>query len=150
VIPTTAVLQQIADLLAADATTLAPAADACHVHLAMAPFTPSADLLLAGLTEADFDGHTALNAGIGPQESYTDPVTGLRIVQLLEPAGGWHWVTSGVTNLPETIYGYYVTDNANAVLYGSALLPTPVTLNAVGQGIDLPYVRLTFLSGSPI
>lgn len=148
--PTDLILDRIAELLAEDTTTLAPAALACEVHLAMNAFSPGTGTVLADLTEADFDGATEIDAGVGPQQNFIDPTTGRRVIQLLEPAGGWHWITTGVTNLPQTIYGYYVTNNGGTILYGCALLPAPVLLTGVGQAIDLPQVRFTFLPGSPI
>jgi hypothetical protein len=143
--PTNVLLDRMAALLAADATTLAPAALNVHVHLAMAPFTPGPTLTVASFTEAAFTGYAALNAGTGGQQSFADPGTGNRVIQLLEPAGGWHWATTAGAGLPITIYGYYVTDNANAVLYGSALLPTPVTLAATAQGVDVAQVRFALI-----
>lgn len=148
-IPSQAILDQITDLLAADATTIAPAALACHVHLAIAPFSPGAGLDIATLVEATFTGGGAISAGLGAQDVFTDPASGLKIIQLLEPAGGWHWDCTALTDLPQTVYGYWVSDNTDAVLYGSALLDAPLFLNAVGQGIDLPWIRFTFLSSSP-
>lgn len=149
VYPSNAILDQITALLAADATTLAPAANGCKCHLAKQAFTPGPNLLIGDLVEADFDGYAALTAGLNAQQDFTDPVSGLRVVQILEPAGGWHFEVTGVTNLPQTIYGYYFTNNAGAVLYASALIIPAVNLTGVGQGIDLPNLRFTFLSGSP-
>lgn len=148
-VPANAILDQIVTLLAADGTTIAPAALACKVHLAKAPFTPTPALLLAGVVEATFDGHTAKNAGIGPQTVFLDPITGHRVIQVLEPAGGWTWVSTGTTDLPQVIYGWYVTDNGVTVLYGAGLLPAPVTISGVGQAITLPWIRFNFLPGSP-
>lgn len=143
--PTNVLLDRMAALLAADTTTLAPAALNVHVHLAIAPFSPAATLTVASFTEATFTGYTALNAGTGGQQVFVDPATGNRVIQLLEPAGGWHWATTGAGGLPMTVYGFYVTDNANAVLYGSALLATPVVLAASGQGVDVPQVRFALI-----
>ena len=67
-IPTRALWTAIADLLAADANTLAPAALANHVHLAAAPFTPSLDLELGDLTEATFVGSAEKNTTVGAQQ----------------------------------------------------------------------------------
>src|SRR5262245_40946180 len=133
---TNTILDRLAALLQTDATTLAPAAGGVKVHLASAAFTPSPTLTIAGLTEATFTGYTALVAGTGSQQEFLDPVTGNRVVQLNEPAGGWHWATTGAVGLPQTIYGFYVTDNGTTALYGSQLFPTPITLTAAGQGID--------------
>jgi len=147
--PSNAILDAIANLFANDPATIAPVALAVHVHLAKAAFTPTPSLDIASLVEASFDGGSPLSAGVGPQQEFLDPASGQRIVQLLEPSGGWHWVTTGITDLPQTIFGWYATDNTDAVLYGSGLLAIPVVLNAIGQGIDIPQIRYTFLNGSP-
>jgi hypothetical protein len=146
--PSQSILNQIATLLAGDTTTLANAA-ALKIHLAKANFTPSPALLLAGLTEADFVGYAALAAGIGAQLNYVDPVTGLVTIEIKPPAGGWHFSVTGITNLPETIYGWYVTDNGTTVLYGSARLVTPIPLTASGQGFDIDLPKFAFLTNSP-
>lgn len=143
--PTNVILDRIGTLLAADATTLAPAALATHVHLIREPFTPDLVTDFTTLTPADFDGYAAKSAGVGAQQYFEDPSTGNRIVQLLEPAGGWHWETTGVTNLPQTIYGFVVTDNADLITYGSGLLDSPVELLAANQGIDLANLRFSVL-----
>lgn len=135
-------------LLATDPGTLAPAALPVHIHLAKANFTPSPTLTVASFTEADFTGYAARNAGVGAQQLFVDPVTGRRIVQLLEPAGGWHWEVTGVGLLPQTMFGFFVTDNANLVLFGSALLSTPIVLGAVAQGLSLAEVRFAILAGA--
>lgn len=134
-------LDRLATILSTDTGSLAPAAGGVKVHLASAPFNPAPSLLLAGLTEATFQGYAALLAATGAQMEFVDPVTGNRVVQLQEPAGGWHWATTGAVGLPMTIYGIYVTDNGVTVLYGSQLFSTPVVLTASGQGIDQGQVR---------
>jgi len=143
-IPTDVILLTLAELLAADPAYLAAAA-AKHIHLIQAPFTPAGDTDFTTLTEATFDGYTALNAAAGAQQAFTDPITFERIVQLIEPVGGWHWEVTGVTDLPQDIYGFCVTDLADAVTLGSALLDTPITLTGEGQAVDLAQVRFTFV-----
>jgi hypothetical protein len=140
-------LDAIVNLLAGDTGSLAAVA-AMHVHLAKANFTPGPDLTVGDLTEADFTGSAALDAGTGTQQVFVDPVTGQRTIQILEPAGGWHWDCSGGT-LPQTIFGYYLTDNADAVLYAATRLTTPITLTAAGQAVDIPYLRFVFSNTSP-
>jgi hypothetical protein len=144
VFPTNVILDSLATLLATDASKLADPANAVHVHLAQNAFTPAAGLLIGSLVEATFDGSTAKNAGLGAQQEFLDGLSGRRTVQLNEPAGGWHWQVTGVTALPQTIYGFYVTDLADAVVYGSARLDAPVLLNGIGQAIDVANVRFTF------
>jgi hypothetical protein len=145
---TRAVWEQIANLLAADVATLA-AALANKVKLAKANFTPSLDLGLAALTEATFPGYLALNAGTGPQLVYYDVATGLLTIELLEPAGGFHWESTAPPAPAETIYGVYVTDNAGAVLLGEVKFVTPLTINAANQGIDVANLQLKFATSSP-
>jgi len=146
--PTNTILLSLAELVAGDVANLAAAA-VKHVHLIKDPWTPANDTDFTTLVAADFDGYTELNAAAGAQQAFTDPLTGERIVQLIEPLGGWHWEVSGVTNLPQTIYGYAVTDLADTDTFGSALLDTPITLLGVGEAVDLPNVRLTFVN-SPL
>jgi len=137
------------DLLAADATTLAQAMNALHMHLAAQNFVPGLDLDLGTLVEATFPGYAALDVGLGNQPIFYDALSNLLTIRLLEPVGGWNWVSTGVPGVPETIYGLYLTDNADAILYGSQLLPDPVTISTTGQGVGVGDVTLQFLLTSP-
>lgn len=148
-VPSNAILDAIQTLLATDTGTLAPAALALKVHLAAAAFTPGAGLDLTTLVEATFDGATALAAGVGACEMFYDQTTGLRVVQLNEPARGWHWQVTGATHLDQTVFGLYVTDSTDAVLYGSNLISPPAAMSVIGKGLDVPYIRFTFATGSP-
>jgi len=143
-IPGQSLINQLVNLLAGDATTLAPAAANNKVHLAQVAFTPAPTLTPASFTEATFTGYAALLAGVSTQQVFFDPATGNQILQILEPAGGWHWKTTNATGLPQTIYGFYMTDNGNTTVYGSALFATPIVLNGSGQGVDIAQVRFTF------
>jgi len=147
--PTRAVWRRGADLLAADATTLAPAALANHVHLTMAPFTPNLDMELTDFTEATFTGSAAKDLGIGTQPIYYDAETGLLTIRLEDPAGGYTWSCTVTPGAPETIYGVYVTDNADAVLLGAQALETPVTISAAGEGLSIGGLQMEFSVDSP-
>ena len=147
-IPSSVLAKAIATLLAHDATTLANMT-AMHVHLAKQAFTPSRGLDVTTLVEATFSGYTALQPTAGNQLEYNDPLTALETVELIPPAGGWHFQTTGTTDLPQTIYGWYLTDHTDAVLYGSGLLATPIPLTISGQGFDLPALIFAFLNNSP-
>ena len=147
--PTRALWRRGADLLAADATTLAPAINANHVHLTMAPFTPNLDMVLGDFTEATFDGYAVKDIGVGAQPIFYSVQTGLLTIVLEDPAGGYVWATTGVTNLPQTIYGAYLTDNADAVLLGAMQLDNPVTLQASGEGLSFGELSLAFQTDSP-
>lgn len=137
----------VAAWLAAEGSPVAPAADALHVHLIKGAFAPGLGTSFGTLTPAAFTGSAAKSAGISDQTSYVDPLTGNRVVQLLEPAGGWHWQATVAPSPAEVIYGYCVTDNANAVTYGSELFPSPVTIGAIGDGLNIPEIQLILPPG---
>jgi hypothetical protein len=147
-IPTSVLQNIIATLLAHDTGSLANAT-ALHVHLAKNAFVPSPDLPLATLVEADFGGYAVIDPTAGNQLVYLNPVTNLITVELSQPVGGWHFQTTSTSNLPQTIYGWYVTDHTDAVLYGSGLLDVPIPLTVSGQGFDLPSLVFAFLNNSP-
>lgn len=142
--PSQALANQVSTLVAADATMLA-AATALKLHLSQAAFTPGLGLTVASFTEATFTGYAALAAGAtGTQNTFFDPATGNTVVEIKAPVGGWLFKTTASTGLPQTMYGYYLTDSTSATLYGSALLSPTVTLTATGQGVEVPNARFTF------
>lgn len=117
-----------------------------------APYTYSPDMALADLTLADFDGSTPIAQSAVPS-TYTDPLTGDAIIAITAPAGGFQWVTSGVTNLPQSIYGYALTNAAGSVLVAvTDPLTTPLPLTETGQGIDAGEIgfRVTTAGLSPL
>lgn len=132
--------------LLANATTIfADPANPPKIALAKNAFNPTPGILVADLVPADFDGYAPIPSGTGVQQSFIDPLTGSRVVQLKEPAGGWHWVTTGVTLLPQSIYGWYVTNQAGTIVLASSRFSNPIPLTAIGQGIDLAQVRFEML-----
>ena len=138
--PTQVMLDAVATEIATDTTVLA-AALFLQVFLVKASFVPGRNLTVGSLTPADFAGSTAKANTSATLLKYTDPLTGEWIIEVPPPVGGWHWqTTSGVTNLPQTIYGWGCMDSTGAILYGTALLPAPLLLNANAQGIDVPNV----------
>lgn len=117
-----------------------------RVALIKAPFTPDENLAYADLTLADFDGSTVLTVALGAQQVGVDPISGQQLITILEPAGGWRWITTGVTSLPQTIYGFALFDSTGpGPLLAVELLPTPIDLTAVGQQINLGSVTLTLV-----
>jgi hypothetical protein len=140
--------EKLAQLLAADAATLAPVALANVVALVMAAFAPGEALTMASITLATFDGSTPLAAGLGTQPEGLDSLNGDAIITIKPPAGGWRWETTGTTNLPMTIYGCVLLDSTLATLYASQLLLNPIGLNAVNQVIDLGSLTLRVPSGT--
>jgi hypothetical protein len=145
---TLALREKMAQLLAADATTLAPAADANVIALVIAPFTPTEALVFADLTLADFDGSTPLAVGLGTQAEGLDPLSGDAIISLKDPVGGWRWETTGVTNLPQTVWGYALLNDGLDTVFAAERLITPIPLTAVNQVIQLGGLTLRQLAGS--
>jgi hypothetical protein len=134
--------------IAEDPTILA-SLTAMHVHLVVSPFAPSLQLTLGDVTLASFPGSDPKNVGVGAQTVFLDPLTGLLNIQLLEPLGGWTWVSDDVVVTPETVTGFVVTDTANTSLIGSGLIDTPVTIDAEGQAVLIGLIRLQWSLQSP-
>jgi hypothetical protein len=145
-LPNQALRLKLGTLLAADATTLAPAANANNVGLIAAPFTPIETLTLASLTLASFTGSTPIAGVVGAQETGVDPITGDQQITITPPAGGWRWTVGGSTGLPQTIYGVVLMDHGNSILLGVYAFTTPITLTAAGQTIDLGKIVMTFVN----
>lgn len=137
---------QMAFLLAADTTTLAQAADNNMIALIMAPFTPSETLTFASLTLATFDGSTPILVGLGTQPSAYDPLTDDVVISLKPPVGGFRFETTGTTHLPQTIFGFALLNEALDALLAAELLPVPITLTGINQGIDLNDVEIRELA----
>jgi len=133
---------QLGELLAADDTTLAPAADNNVVALMMETVAVNENLTPDDLDLATFTGATPKLAGLGTQQAGIDPATGQQRVTILEPAGGWRWETTDAVNLPQTIYGFALLNEALDELYGVQLLDTPVVLTAAGQEINIGTVAM--------
>jgi hypothetical protein len=134
----------LGELLGADTGTLAPVA-VNKIALVKANFALDENLLIGDLTLADFDGSTPLAASATGGLVGIDPITGDQIITIKDPAGGWRWETTGLTNLPQTIYGYALIDNAGATLLAAALFPDPIPLSAVGEQVSIGEATLTIV-----
>lgn len=141
-LPMKAVRLKLGELLAADATTLAPAADANKIALIAAPFVEDETLVVGDLTLASFTGSTPLEGEIGAQQAGIDPATQEQVITILAPAGGWRWECTVAPAEPQAIYGYALVDNAGTDLLGVAALPEAITIASVGDFIDLGSVNL--------
>jgi hypothetical protein len=141
--PTGALLDSMQTSLAQDTSALA-AATTMNVHLIVAPFSPSENTSFGSLTEATFTGGAAKAVTAGNQQQYTDPTTHKRVVQLLEPAGGWTWKCTVAPTPGQTVYGICLTDHANAVTWGSALLETPVPIANVNDAVVVGNITFEF------
>lgn len=145
-----ALREKASQLLAADTATLAQAADNNVIALVMGGFTPSEALLVGDVVLATFDGSTPILVGLGTQPEGLDPNTNDSIITLLPPVGGWRFETTGTTNLPQTIFGFVLLNDALDTLLASALLPNPITLTGINQVIELDGVHIRQLAGSMV
>lgn len=134
---------QIGDMLASELP-LAGVAATNKVRLIIADFTPDEGMVFADITSADFTGSTPLAAALGAQQVGIDPLTGDQIVTMVEPLGGWRWITTDAVNLPQSVYGYALCDEVGApVLLGVAKFDTPIPLTEAGQEVRIPSVQFT-------
>jgi len=144
-IPVTLVRLSLGELLAADVDTVGPVAADNLVQLIREPFTAAETLVLADIVLADFTGSTGKIVPAGTQPVANDPATQEQVISIQPPAGGFRWETTALTNLPQTIYGYAFIDADTPQLLATAQLDTPVTLQAVGEVVDIGAVELRFL-----
>lgn len=128
--------------LASDTATLAQAADPNHMCLIMSDFIPSEDLVIADVDLATFDGGDPLEIELGVQPSGFEPGSDDSSIDFAPPVGGFRWETTGTTNLPMTIYGFCVTNEAETTLLCSELFDTPIVLTGINQVIDIPRAEL--------
>jgi len=138
-----AIRLSLLELLAADTTTLAPAADNCKVALIMEDFTPNETMDVGDFVLADFTGSTPLNAGLGTQLVGVDPTTGQQILTIKEPAGGWRWECTADPAEDQPIYGYVLLNKDGDDWFGVTKFPTPITITESGQEINLGSVTFT-------
>ena len=144
-VPVDSVRLQLGDLLAADATTLAPAMNPNKIALIAQPFTPAGNLTLAALTLATFTGSAPKAGAAGAQGVGVDPTTGEQVITILPPAGGFIFKCTVAPGSPETIYGYALVDNAVTNLLATALLSQPVTIRNVNDQVDVDDATLRFV-----
>lgn len=145
-LPKKPVRLQLGELLAADATTLAPAALENIVTLLAADFALDEDTLVGSLTAATFTGSTPLDCGLGTQNVGIDPATGEQQITLLSPVGGWRWECTAAPGAPETIYGAMLTNSTGATLLALHKLATPIVVQAVADEVQLGTLKLTIAS----
>jgi hypothetical protein len=101
--------------------------DGAKLHAFQNPVTPTNAIVLADLTECDFDGYAA-SAAItwGAILNETDGT-------VYAPGGGIEFAATGSTT-PNTVYGVYLTDSAGTTLLAVWLLPDPVGIAGIGDG----------------
>jgi hypothetical protein len=144
-LPVKSVRTALGTLLAANAATLAPAADPNEINLIAADFTPTENLVIGDLTLASGDGLDAIPGATGTQLVGIDPVTQEQIVTIKEPAGGWHWQLTGPKTPAVTIYGFALTTEAAAALLATQKLDVPITVENIGDLVDIGSATLRFV-----
>jgi hypothetical protein len=143
-------VNQLATLLAADATTLAPAMDANEIALVTnSDFTPSPLTVIGDVTLAAGNGLDAIVGAAGAQLVGSDPATGQKIITIKEPAGGWHWALTMDLVSPLIIYGFCLTSTGGAAYLAGQLLPAPITVQFTGDTIDIGIAAMR-LPNSPL
>lgn len=140
-IPTQALLDVAADAIATDTAALA-AALFLHVYPVRNPFVPGPNLTVGDVTKATFLADTSKATTSATMLTDKDPQTGEWIITVPEPAGGWHWSTGAApVGLPETIYGFALTNVGESELWGTVALDTPIVLTGADEGFDLGQVQ---------
>jgi len=141
--------EKASQLLAADTATLAQAADPNKMCLFMNPATIGEGMVVADLDLATFTGSAPLDGAAGDQQAGIDPLTGDQVITILPPAGGYRWECTAAPASAEVVFGYALTTAAGAALLATKKLATPVTIENVGDFIDLGAVTMR-LSSSPL
>lgn len=145
-IPAKDVRLQFGILLAADDTTLAPAVSANKIALFKNNAVIADGTVVGDLDLADFDGSAAIAGATGAQQTGLDPDTNDQLITIKDPAGGYRFITTGLTNLPQTIYGFALLSNDLATYLAGELLETPVTLTAIGQEINIGKAQMRMVA----
>lgn len=144
-LPVKSVRTALGTLLAANATTLAPAMDPNEIALISADFTPTENLVIGDLTIAAADGLDPIVGVAGTQLTGIDPVTGEQIVTIKEPAGGWRWALTGPKTPAVVVYGFALTTTAQGALLGTQKLDVPVSMETIGDMLDIGNAELRFV-----
>lgn len=145
-LPMKAVRIQLGDLLAADATTLAPAVDANKIFLIKSDFVLGENLTIDNVTAATFTGSTPKAGATGSQQTGIDPATQNQVITILAPAGGYRWECTAAPAEPETIFGYGLANSDLDTLLGLQKLIPPVNIVNVGDYIDVGAVEMDFVA----
>lgn len=134
-------------LLAADTLSLG-AAGFLTVRLAINPFTPTVNTVLADFTEATYTGYAAITTSIAGATVITDPLTGDRLLVIPPPAGGFIYTCTAAPSPSQSVYGYYCQLAAAGLNYlFSARFPDPEVIAAIGDSVTLDSLELRMVSG---
>lgn len=147
-LPSRAIRMAAITRLASDPATLAQAADANVIALVKNNFNPGEDLEVGDLELADFDGSTPLAVGLNTQPTAFQPGTDDSVIDLIAPVGGFRWETTGITNLPQTIYGWALLNEALDTVLASGVFETPPVLTVINQVVEVTDQSITLPKNS--
>lgn len=106
-----------------------------HLHLFKNNVTIGPGIVLADLVEADFDGY--LVVPMSPGTSWTQPkIDPLGNISMLDPGLGIFLGDTPQTT-PNTIYGWYITNNADSILLMAGNMPTPLDFTVSAAALDI-------------
>jgi len=129
---TRAWLKEILEIVA-DITKFSDA-DAPRLRLFKNDVQPNVDTELGDFEEADFDGYTEKGWSSDDWNYGVDPVSGNQILEPKPTGASAVWEVTGETDIPQTVYGFYLTDNAGTTLIGARRFNTPVVLTGPATG----------------
>lgn len=140
-VATSFLLGKIAPLVAAQSAGLGSGAT-IRLRLAKNPFTPSPQLVIGDLTEADFGGYASKLGTAGGAFATIDPKTGLPQIFWRGPSvtSDLRFSTTSTTNLPQTIFGWYLQrTDGGLILLAADVFPVPIELTLSGQTVVVPW-----------
>lgn len=120
-------------LNALTAVPLAPLLNAPNVHLFKNNTVFGPSTLLSGLTESDFPGYAivAMGALAGPVT-----LTSLAEAKYVDA----DFACNAAPSPAQIVYGYYVTDGTNLILYAGETFPIPVNIASPGDFVSLELI----------
>lgn len=106
------------------------AVDNCNIHLYQSDLAFDADNVLSDYSaiESDFDGYASKQLTAWGVPSVPDGSGRAYVIETLRT-----WIVTGLTNLPQTVYGYYVSNDNTGELLWVQRAAVPVALSLVGD-----------------
>lgn len=145
-LPMKALRLQFGELLAADATTLAPAVNANELMLVANDIAIDENKVIGNLTAATFTGSANIVGVAGTQLVGVDPATGDQLIQIKAPAGGWRWECTAAPASPETIFALALVTTGGADLLALGPLVPNVVISGVGDVVMAGDVIMRIVS----
>jgi len=122
------------------------------LHLLKDDIAPSLDTVLDDTMIADFDGYAPSAIAAGVRATNYDGNSGDRLIVIPPAANANTFETTGLTHLPETVYGGVLSDSSTTIEspHGIAYfrLDEPVQLTEADQGLTIPLIRVHVLTSA--